>query len=216
MMKVQHRTILGASFAALAVLGASACSSGSNSGSSSSSSSVTSSTPAVSIPAGLIGSGCADYVAKVQSGPGSVASTAQESTSVAVSNNPLLTTFAAAVSGKFVPTLNLVDLLDNGGQFTVIAPTDAAFAKLDPTTTARLKSDANFLATVLTYHLINGPLDPSQVVGTHGTVLKDGTVNVTGSGADLKFNASGLVCGGIRTTNAIVYLVDTVMMPPTG
>ena len=213
MVIIQHRTVLAAGFAALTLLGATACSSGSNS--SAPSSSATSTTPTVNVPAGLVGSGCPDYVSKVETGPGSVASTAQESTSVAVSNNPLLTTFTAAVSGKFVPTMNLVDLLDNGGEFTVVAPTDAAFAKLDAATNSRMKSDANYLATVITYHLINGPLDPSQVAGTHGTVLKDGTVSVTGSDAGLKFNGSGLVCGGMRTANAVVYMVDTVMTPPS-
>jgi uncharacterized surface protein with fasciclin (FAS1) repeats len=209
---IERRTALATAFAALTLLSATACSSGTKS---SSVSSPTSSTPAVSVPAGLVGSGCPDYVSKVQAGPGSVAGTAQESTSVAVSNNPLLTNFTAAVSGKFIKTLNLVDLLDNGGQFTVIAPTDAAFAKLDPDASSRLKSDANYLATVLTYHLINGALGPSEIPGAHGTVLKDATVSVSGSDANLKFNRAALVCGGMRTTNAVIYMVDTVMTPPS-
>lgn len=132
-----------------------------------------------------------------------------------MSNNPLLTTFTAAVSGKFIAMMNLADMLDNGGQFTVVAPTDAAFGKLDPATNARLKSDANYLATVITYHLINGALAPGEVAGTHATVLKDGTVSVSGSDANLKFNRAALVCGGMRTANAVIYMVDTVMTPPS-
>jgi uncharacterized surface protein with fasciclin (FAS1) repeats len=38
-------------------------------------------------------------------------------------------------------------------------------------------------------------------------------VNVTGAGEALKFNDSGLVCGGVKTANATVYMIDTVMMP---
>jgi len=37
---------------------------------------------------------------------------------------------------------------------------------------------------------------------------------VTGSGEDLKVNDACVVCGGVRTANVTVYLVDTVLMPP--
>ncbi|AFP37886.1 Beta-Ig-H3/fasciclin [Mycolicibacterium smegmatis MC2 155] len=40
------------------------------------------------------------------------------------------------------------------------------------------------------------------------------TVQVTGSGEDLKVNDACVVCGGVRTANVTVYLVDTVLMPP--
>ena len=53
---------------------------------------------------------------------------AQEPVAVAASNNPLLTTLTAAVSGKLNPNVNLVDTL-NGGQFTLFAPVDDAFAQ---------------------------------------------------------------------------------------
>ena len=37
---------------------------------------------------------------------------------------------------------------------------------------------------------------------------------VTGSGTDLKVNDANVVCGGVQTANAQVYLIDTVLMPP--
>ena len=83
--------------------------------------------------ANLVGSGCAAYAQQVPSGPGSVTGMAQDPVAVAASNNPLLTTLTAAVSGKLNPGVNLVDTL-NGGQFTVFAPVDAAFAKLPAST----------------------------------------------------------------------------------
>ena len=54
----------------------------------------------------------------------------------------MLTTLTSAVSGKLNPGVNLVDTL-NGGEFTVIAPTDDAFAKIDPATLEKLKTDAD-------------------------------------------------------------------------
>jgi uncharacterized surface protein with fasciclin (FAS1) repeats len=110
------------------------------------------------------------------------------------------------------PGVNLVDTL-NSGDFTVIAPTDDAFKKLDAATLANLKTDAPLLTGILNYHVIPGQLSPAQVVGTHKTV-EGAAVTVTGAGEALKFGGSALVCGGIQTANATVYLVDTVMMPP--
>ncbi len=163
-------------------------------------------------PSALVGSACAGYAEKVPTGPGSVAGMAQDPVAVAASNNPLLTTLTAAVSGQLNPEVNLVDTL-NGGEFTVFAPTDDAFAKLDPATIDKLKVDAPLLTSILTYHVIPGQLSPAQVVGTHKTV-EGADVTVTGKGEALKFNTSGLVCGGVQTANATVYMVDTVMMPP--
>ncbi|GAC1399357.1 MAG: hypothetical protein NVSMB60_11520 [Mycobacterium sp.] len=139
---------------------------------------------------------------------------AEDPVAVAAGHNPLLTTLTATLSGKYNPGVNLVDTLD-GGQFTVIAPTDDAFAKLPPATLDQLKTDAPLLNSILTYHVIPGRLSPSQVVGTHKSV-QGGDVTVTGSGEGLKFDQSGLVCGGVQTANATVYMVDTVMMPPAG
>ncbi|BCN45309.1 cell surface glycolipoprotein MPT83 [Prescottella equi] len=161
--------------------------------------------------ADLVGPGCAEYAATVPDGPGSVAGMAQDPVAVAASNNPMLKTLTAAVSGQLNPDVNLVDTL-NGGQFTVFAPTDAAFAKLDPATVEQLETDDALLTKILTYHVVPGQLAPSDVDGTHATV-EGGDVTVTGSGDDLKVNEAGVVCGGVQTSNATVYLIDSVLMP---
>jgi uncharacterized surface protein with fasciclin (FAS1) repeats len=160
----------------------------------------------------LVGPGCAGYAQQVPTGPGSIAGMAVSPVAVAASNNPLLTTLTAAVSGKLNPNVNLVDTLNNG-QFTVFAPTDAAFAKIDPATIDKLKTDSELLTSILTYHVVPGQADPAQVVGTHKTV-QGADLTVTGSGNDLKVNDAGVVCGGVKTTNATVYLIDTVLLPP--
>ncbi|MDX1889236.1 fasciclin domain-containing protein [Mycolicibacterium sp. 050158] len=226
-MNASHRKAFAAAgLTAVAVLGVSACSSdtasqtasGVSSSASSISSSVMSSstsspaTAAADPAADLVGSGCAGYAQKVPEGPGSVTGMAQDPVATAASNNPLLTTLTSAVSGKLNPGVNLVDTL-NGGEFTVIAPTDDAFAKIDAATLEKLKTDAPLLKSILTYHVIPGQLSPAQVVGTHKTV-EGADVTVTGSGEGLKFDQSGLVCGGVHTANATVYMVDTVLMPP--
>ena len=59
--------------------------------------------------ANLVGPGCADYAAAVPSGAGSVEGMAADPVAVAASNNPLLKTLTAAVSGQLNPNVNLVD-----------------------------------------------------------------------------------------------------------
>ena len=124
----------------------------------------------------------------------------------------MLTTLAGALSGKLNPDVNLVDTLNNG-EFTVFAPTDTAFGKIDAATIEKLKTDSKLLTSILTYHVVSGQADPAAVVGEHKTV-EGGMVKVTGSGDDLKVNDAGVVCGGIKTANATLYLIDTVLMPP--
>ncbi|KDE97990.1 fasciclin [Mycolicibacterium aromaticivorans JS19b1 = JCM 16368] len=214
-----HRTVLSAvGLTAAAVLFA-GCSSTSTTAQSSSSTSsaatstTTATTSAAAAPAGtLVGPGCASYAEKVPTGPGSVAGMSKDPVTVAASNNPLLKTLTSALTGKLNPNVNLVQTLDSG-QFTVFAPTDDAFAKLDPATVEKLKTDSNLLTSILTYHVVPAQASPAQVVGQHKTV-QGAEVTVTGSGDALKVNDANVVCGGVQTANATVYLIDTVLMPP--
>jgi uncharacterized surface protein with fasciclin (FAS1) repeats len=213
-----HRTALTAAGMAAAAVLFTGCSSTSSTATSTSSatetatSSTTTTTAAAPAAAGPVGPGCAGYVEKVPTGPGSVAGMAAGNVTAATANNPLLTTLNSALSGKLNPNVNLIETL-NGGQFTVFAPTDDAFAKIDPATIEKLKTDSALLTSILTYHVVPGQAAPAQVVGEHKTV-QGATLKVTGSGADLKVNDAGVVCGGVATTNAQVYLIDTVLMPP--
>ncbi|KUI25089.1 cell surface protein [Mycobacterium sp. IS-1742] len=196
-MTVNINRVLGAGFAAVAAAGLSLGAAA---------------TAQAQPAASLVGPGCAAYAQQVPQGPGSVAGMAMDPVATAASNNPLLTTLTKAVSGQLNPQVNLVDTL-NGGQFTVFAPTDEAFAKIDPATIERLKTDAPLLTSILTYHVVPGQAGPDAVVGTHKTV-QGADVNVTGHGAELKVNDASVVCGGVKTANATVYLIDTVLMPP--
>ncbi|SEP69674.1 MULTISPECIES: fasciclin domain-containing protein [Micrococcaceae] len=161
--------------------------------------------------ANLVGSGCAAYAKQVPTGAGSVEGMALDPVAVAASNNPILTTLTAAVSGKLNPKVDLVDTL-NGGEFTVFAPVDDAFAKIDPATIETLKTDDALLSKILTYHVVPGQITPDKIAGTHATV-QGGSVTVTGSGDTLKVDDASVICGGVKTKNATVYLIDSVLMP---
>ena len=210
--------------AATATFGLAACGGGDAASSESSmSSSTTSSSPSSSSssssamsPAamdGPVGPGCADYAAANASGPASVDGMAADPVATAASNNPLLKTLTAAVSGQLNPQVNLVNDL-NSGEYTVFAPVDDAFAKIDAATIEGLKTDSATLQKILTYHVVQGQLSPSEVVGTH-TTLEGQDLTVAGTPEMLTVgDGSNVVCGGVSTANATVYLVDSVLMPP--
>ena len=158
-----------------------------------------------------VGPGCADYAKAVPSGAGSVDGMAKDPVAVAASNNPLLTTLVAAVSGKLNPKVNLVDTL-NGGEFTVFAPVDAAFKKVDAKTLAALKTNSGLLTKVLTYHVVAGQISPDKIAGEQKTV-EGSKVTVAGTPDNLTVNGNHVICGGVHTANATVYLIDGVLTP---
>jgi uncharacterized surface protein with fasciclin (FAS1) repeats len=181
-------------------------------GSSSSSASAPAASSGASAPAASpVGPGCADYARQVPTGPGSVAGMAQDKVAVAASNNPLLKTLVAAVSGKLNPEVNLVETLDSG-RFTVFAPVDAAFAKLPAATVNTLETDPGLLTKILTYHVLPIQVSPDTIVGEQKTV-EGSTVTVAGTPDSLTVDGVKVICGGIHTANATVYLIDGVLTP---
>lgn len=219
MQTIKRTTFSVAGVAAAALLSLTACG-GSSTAESSAPAETPAATTAPSSPASadtmdpaanLVGPGCAAYAEQVPSGAGSVEGMALDPVAVAASNNPILTTLTAAVSGKLNPKVDLVDTL-NGDEFTVFAPVDDAFAKIDAATIETLKTDDALLSKILTYHVVPGQITPDEIVGTHATV-QGGSVTVTGSGDNLKADSANVVCGGVQTKNATVYLVDSVLMP---
>lgn len=222
-MKLMNRkfaSVLGV--VAIASMGLTACSSGTDTTASQAPTTapMTSSAPAspsasesmMDPAADLVGSGCAAYAKDVPSGDGSVAGMAQDPVAVAASNNPLLTSLTAAVSGKLNPKVDLVDTL-NGAEFTVFAPVDAAFKAIPAKDLNAVVADADTLSSLLTYHVVPGQIAPKDIDGKHTTV-EGSDLEVTGSGNDLKVNGASVICGGVKTANATVYLIDTVLMPP--
>jgi len=208
MHHLRYGKVAGAGLAVAAVMNLSACSATESTNRASSTAKVPTDQTAE-----LVGSQCAVYQVRELTGPGSLAEMDKEPLAIAVSHNPMLQTFSSALSGKLNPGVNLVDTVDKGN-YTVFAPTDDAFNKIAPSTMNSLKTDASKLQSVLSFHLLKDRLGPKQVDGAHPTEQAGATVTVTGAGNDIKVEDAGLVCGGINTANATVYMIDKVLMPP--
>ncbi|AZC14553.1 MULTISPECIES: fasciclin domain-containing protein [unclassified Microbacterium] len=221
-MSRKTRLTAGLSLAFAATLALSACSSGAGTAEDTMEPSMEPSTEASSPAmeedmamdpaANLVGPGCEAYAEQVPDGAGSIEGMSTEPVAVAASNNPLLSTLVQAVSGQLNPEVDLVDTL-NGDEFTVFAPVNDAFAALDPATLESLQTDTAGLTSILTYHVVPGQLSPDEVVGTQTTV-QGADLEVTGSGDELMVNQASVICGGVVTANATVYLIDSVLTPP--
>ena len=123
---------------------------------------------------------------------------------------------------------DLVGALQGDGPFTVFAPTNDAFAKLDPNTLSSLLEAKNqkALANILTYHVIPGKLTATDVVSAlksgNGSVdltaLNGQVINVMQKDGkiwlkDLNGNYSEIVATDVMGSNGVIHVINTVVMP---
>ena len=147
-------------------------------------------------------------------GEGSVEGMADDPVATAASNNPLLSTLVAAVTAA-----GLGDTLNGAPELTVFAPSNDAFAAVDPAAleSLLLPENVDALTSILTFHVIGERIAPEDLAGTF-TTLNGADITIEGSGEDFTTNMGGtaegtVVCGNVQTANATVYIIDTVMMP---
>jgi uncharacterized surface protein with fasciclin (FAS1) repeats len=128
---------------------------------------------------------------------------------------PDISTFNSLVSGQANPAADIVPVLNNG-PYVVFAPSNDAFAAMEPGQLDAIKADPAALTKLDYYHVFLGLLGPDDVKGQRPT--QEGTeIKVTGKGGDIKVNDTAkLVCGGIQASNARIYIIDTVLDPAQG
>ena len=141
---------------------------------------------------------------------------------VAIGNKSFSTLVTALKSA------DLVGALQGNGPFTVFAPTNDAFAKIDSETLNSLLEEKNqkILSNILTYHVISGKLAASDVVAA----LKkgNGSVQLTALNGqiitvmqkegkiwliDSKGNYSEISATDVMGSNGVIHVIDTVVMP---
>ena len=140
----------------------------------------------------------------------------------AVSNNDFSTLVTALKSA------DLVGALSGEGPFTVFAPNNAAFAKIDSETLSSLLEPANVkaLSNILTYHVVSGKLlaaDVANALKAGGGKAKLKSLNGQSLTAILKYEkiylidakggSSEIIATDVIGTNGVIHVVDTVVMP---
>ena len=110
----------------------------------------------------------------------------------------------------------LVETLKGAGPYTVFAPTDEAFAKLPEGTVENLLKPENKdqLVAVLTYHVVAGKVMAADVVKLDSAkTVQGGSVTVVVSDGAVKVNDANVVKTDIVTSNGVIHVIDTVLMP---
>ncbi len=149
--------------------------------------------------------------------------TAQETiVDVAIGNEDFSTLVTA------LKAADLVGALQGDGPFTVFAPTNEAFAKIDTETLSALLEVKNqkALANILTYHVISGKITATDVVAAlkkgkgmvelkalNGQVLtvmqKDEKIWLK----DTNGNYSEIIATDIMGSNGVIHVISTVVTP---
>ncbi|MEW2513716.1 fasciclin domain-containing protein [Streptomyces sp. NPDC046870] len=144
-----------------------------------------------------------------KNGAGSFDGMAKDPVATAASHNPALSTLVTAVKKA-----GLVDTLNNAQDITVFAPTNDAFDKIPKATLDKVLNDKAQLTKILTYHVVGKKLTPKDLENGSFDTLEKSKVTTSGSDESYLVNDSAkVVCGNVRTANANVYIIDTVLMP---
>jgi len=110
----------------------------------------------------------------------------------------------------------LVETLQSEGPFTVFAPTDEAFNKLPEGTVEALLADPDKLREVLLYHVVPGKVMAADVVNlTAATTAQGSDIRILVAENGVRINDANVVQTDIETSNGVIHVVDTVILPRT-
>ncbi|MFG3659373.1 fasciclin domain-containing protein [Streptomyces sp. NPDC047706] len=154
-------------------------------------------------PTGTFGPGCEALSQK--------ADTARDKVVQAAAAYPELSQLVAATVRA-----GLSGTLDGKPEITVFAPNDEAFQKVTASQLASLLSDPGELKKVLTYHVVDQEITPNELSDGSFTTVEGGELTTSGSDSDFTVNGeASIVCGNIKAANATIYVIDSVLQPPS-
>ena len=111
-------------------------------------------------------------------------------------------------------SVSLVDTLKGPGPFTLFAPDNAAFKKIDPIMMADLIADTTSLSKVLLYHVVNGKYMVDDLVGLASLSSAEGNdISISASGSEAKINDAVITLADIECGNGVIHVIDSVIFP---
>lgn len=130
----------------------------------------------------------------------------------------------AKSTGMFKTLLAALTAADLAGVFagdapyTVLAPTDEAFAKIPEATLASLLLPENkeTLVGILKYHVIAGSVSAKDAIGAASAkTLQGGSVRFQLQDGKLAVENATVIKNDVLASNGVIHVIDTVLMPPS-
>ncbi|MCP4884733.1 MAG: fasciclin domain-containing protein [Flavobacteriales bacterium] len=108
---------------------------------------------------------------------------------------------------------NLTEALSGPGPFTVFAPSNAAFAKLDPDIVNDIISTPSLLTALLTYHVASAELTSDVLNGSVQTLLSGQSLSVVNSGGVTINGTANVTTADVLASNGVIHVIDEVLIP---
>jgi len=115
--------------------------------------------------------------------------------------------------GALVAT-GLDDALSGPGPYTVFAPTNAAFDKVDDDILNNIIANPALLTSLLQYHVVSGDVMSSDLTnGPVQTLLSGQTIDVDISNGVTLNGSSNVTSADIDASNGVIHIIDEVLFP---
>jgi uncharacterized surface protein with fasciclin (FAS1) repeats len=117
---------------------------------------------------------------------------------------------------KLVKSAGLAKTL-SGGRYTVFAPTNKAFAKVPKKTLNALAANKAQLKAVLLYHVVQGRVPASKVVGLKSAkTLNGASVRIRVRNGSVYLNrTTKVIKADVKASNGIIHVINKVLLPPS-
>ena len=159
----------------------------------------------------LCGVAGATPAAKPLEGAAAAAPRAEQDIIATAMSNKDFSTLVAAIKAA-----DLVEPLQGAGPFTVFAPTNAAFAKIDTKALDELLKNKPLLQGVLKYHVVSGRALAADVVKQSAWPTLGGQrIDVKVDGGKVMIDGATVKATDIKCSNGVIHVIDTVIMPST-
>ena len=107
----------------------------------------------------------------------------------------------------------VLDLLSQKGQYTVFAPTDAAFARIgvDGSNCATLGPN---VTAILAYHVAKGRREAADVTSSSQLRMLNGQfAGISAAGGSYYIDGAKILVTDVAASNGVIHVIDRVLLP---
>lgn len=112
-----------------------------------------------------------------------------------------------------IETANLLEILQTPGSYTILAPTDEAFAKISSNTINTWMADIPTITKIVRYHIILGNFKTENFLELSSVETIEGSTLTIDTSNGIKFNDAKAIKTDIIAENGVIHIIDKVLIP---